>query len=298
MHVNTPAAGIDAVKSARRVLEIFELFTAVSRPLSFSECQERLGYPKASLHGLLRTLTAARWLDFHEASKAYTLGVRVWEAGVAYAGTMPLDQRALPIMTRLRDQTTETVQLAVLDGFDVLYVGKVDGEHMLRLESAVGRRMEPHASGVGKVLLAGLDDDVLRSWLDAKPLERFTNTTIVEPERLMAEIRTVRDKGHAIDREERTLGAACVAVGVRDHRDRTVAAMSVSAPAVRFGPAQRSAALVHLRAAAAELSSALGHAGAPTWPGTQRRHHATERADTRPPGSRELKTQKTTRREG
>jgi DNA-binding IclR family transcriptional regulator len=162
-------------------------------------------------------------------------------------------------MTRLRDQTTETVQLAVLDDFDVLYIGKVDGEHMLRLESAVGRRLEPHASGVGKVLLAALGDDELCAWMAERPPQRFTATTITDPEALLAELRTVRATGYATDREERTLGASCVAVGIRDHADTLVAAMSVSAPAVRFGPRQQQAALIHLRQAASDLSAALGH---------------------------------------
>lgn len=252
--------GDEPVKSAFRALEILELLTAEPKALSFSECQQKLGYPKASLHGLLRTMASARWLSFDEVAKGYVLGVRAWEAGVAYAGMLPLESRARPFMTNLRDQTTETVQLAVLDDFDVLYIAKVDGEHMLRLDSVVGRRLEPHASGVGKVLLAGLGNDLLRVRLAEQHLERFTDATVVEPEVLLVELQAVRENGFATDREERTLGVSCVAVGVYDHASSLVAAMSVSAPAVRFGEAERSAALVHLRLAARDLSAALGRA--------------------------------------
>ncbi len=251
--------GRAAVKSALRVLEILELFMAAPRPLSFSECQQRLGYPKASLHSLLRTMLDARWLSYDEAGKGYVLGVRVWEAGVAYTGMSSLEGRAKPFMLRLRDQTTETVQLAILDDFEVLYIGKVDGDHMLRLESAVGRRLEAHASGVGKVLWAGLPEERLRAWMNGRVFQRFTATTIVDHDKLLSELQSVRALGHAIDREERTLGASCVAVAIYDHNDAVVAAMSVSAPAVRFGKAQRVAALVHLRQAAVDLSAILGH---------------------------------------
>ncbi len=267
----------NAVKSAFRVLKILELLTAAFRPLSFLELQQQLGYPKASLHGLLRTMMGSRWLRFVEDSKGYTLGVKIWEAGLAYSGMQPLEVPAKLFMTRLRDQTTKTVQLAVLDDYDVLYVGKVDGEHMLRLDSAVGRRLEPHASGVGRILLADLAESELRAWMAERPLRRFTATTITDPEALLVELQTVKAAGYATDREERTLGAACVPVGIRDHADALVAAMSVSAPAVRFGLRQHQAAFIHLRQAASDLSAALGrgtvpsHGSAPN--GSRRQHH-------------------------
>jgi DNA-binding IclR family transcriptional regulator len=248
------------VKSAMRALEILELLTAKAHALSFSEFQSLLGYPKASLHGLLRTMTAAHWIEFDSVTRRYVLGVRVWQGGIAYSAMVPLERRARPMMERVRSLTTETVQLAVLDHFEVLYIGKVDGKHMLRLDSSVGLRLKAHATGVGKVLLAGLPDDALVKWLEQQTLERYTSSTITDPARLIEELRIVRRRGHAIDEEERTLGACCVAVGIHDDRGNCIAAMSVSAPAVRFGDVQRGAALRHLQVAADELSAALGYA--------------------------------------
>jgi DNA-binding IclR family transcriptional regulator len=202
-------------------------------------------------------MTKADWLDFDRSTKGYTLGIRVWEVGAAYLAMVPLWSRAMPILTRVRDLTTETVQLAVLDGFEVLYVAKVDGMHMLRLDSAVGQRLQPHATGVGKALLASLPDAALEQWMRSHPLERYTEQTITDPDLLMAELRKVRRQGFALDKEERTEGAACVAVGVLGQTGTCVAAMSVSAPAFRFEHPDRKAALRHLHAAAQELSAML-----------------------------------------
>jgi DNA-binding IclR family transcriptional regulator len=248
-----------AVKSAFRALEILEFLTRQARPMKFAEIQAALGYPKASLHGLLRTMSEARWLTFSETNKSYALGVRIWEGGVAYSAMAPLETRARPILERMRDLTSETVQLGVLDDFEVLYVAKVDGLHMLRLDSAVGQRLKPHATGVGKVLLASLPRELLERRVAAQPLERYTDNTITDPPKLFAELDLVRKQGYAIDREERTVGARCVAVGIRNHAGECVAAMSVSAPAVRFRGPQQKAALGHLRVAARELSAALGY---------------------------------------
>ena len=122
-----------------------------------------------------------------------------------------------------------------------------------------GLRLKPHATAVGKILLAGLPDNLLAAWLEDRVLERYTPHTITEPAALVAELSAIRALGHATDREERTLGAACVAVAIRDHLGTCIAAMSVSAPAVRFAEREREAALIHLREAADELSAALGH---------------------------------------
>lgn len=248
------------VKSADRALRILELLTRERRRLAFAELAAVLGYPKASLHALLQTMTQANWLDFDRSSRGYTLGIRVWEVGAAYLAMAPQWSRAKPILGRVRDATTETVQLAVLDGFEVLYVVKVDGLHSLRLDSAVGQRLQPHATGVGKALLASLPDATLAAWTRMRPLERYTERTITDPDLLLAELNRVRRQGFAVDNEERTAGVACVAVGVHDRTGACVAAVSVSAPAFRFGEPERKAALRHLYAAAQELSAELGYA--------------------------------------
>jgi DNA-binding IclR family transcriptional regulator len=130
---------------------------------------------------------------------------------------------------------------------------------MLRLDSCVGRRLAAHATGVGKVLLASLPEAELEEWMRTCKLERFTPNTIIDRGKLRNELKLVGSRGYAIHREERTLGATCVAVAVRNHLGDCVAAMSVSAPAVRFGVAQRKIAPTHLQTAACDLSSALGH---------------------------------------
>ena len=102
----------------------------------------------------------------------------------------------------------------------------------------------------------------MRAWLERHPLERYTPHTITEPARLLEELARIRSTGHAVDNEERLLGAACVAVGVRNHLGEIAAAMSVAGPAVRFEARAREMALQQLRLAAAELSAALGYSAA------------------------------------
>ncbi len=258
VHEETPGPQ-ESVKSAQRTLAILELLTGAQQPLAFAEIAARLGYPRSSLHGLLRTLVESGWLDLVPEKRAYSLGIRVWEAGNAYLCSLSLVDRARPYMARVRDALDETVQLAVLDGRDNIYVAKADGSQRLMLASEVGRRLRAHATGLGKVLLAGLDPEELERRLPPHALERFTPNTLTQREDLISELERVRRRGYGADCEEYTLGVRCVAVPIFDSAQEVVAAMSVSVPTVRFDRRRQQHALLLLRQSAAELSGALGH---------------------------------------
>jgi DNA-binding IclR family transcriptional regulator len=248
----------EAVKSALRGLEILDLLTRRETPMTFTEIADTLGYPRSSLHSLLRTLVQSGWAELNPDTRRYTLGIRAWEAGNAYLRAVNLADRARPYMERVRDALDETVQLAVRDGRYNVYVSNVDGSQLLVLASAIGRRLEAHATGVGKVLLADLPEAERRSLLGGQPLERFTDSTITDLDRLEADLAVIRARGHSVDNEEYTRGVRCVAVPVRDHTGRVVAGMSVSVPTIRFDADRAEQARSLLVAAAAELSTALG----------------------------------------
>lgn len=240
-------------------MTILELLTRTEHPLTFREIEETLRYPRSSLHGLLHTLLHRGWLELDETSRAYALGSRAWEAGNTYLRATSLARRALPYMSRVRDALDETVQIALLDGRYNVYVAKVDGTQRLVLASEVGRRLEAHATGLGKVLLAGLPQNEVDRRFAGVALGRFTSNTIANLPALRQELERIRRRGYALDNEEYTVGVRCIAVPVHDHTGQVIAAMSVSVPKVRFDARRRRQALPLLQRAAADLSLALGH---------------------------------------
>lgn len=252
------AAG-DGVKSAQRALAILELLTGREEPLSFAAIADELGYPRSSLHGLLRTLTERGWLELDPTTRHYRLGIRTWEAGSTYMRAVSLTDRARPYMRWVCDRVDETIQLAVLDGRYNVYIAKVEGKQRLVLDSEVGRRLEAHATALGKMLLASLPDDELARCFAGVTLEQFAAATITDFAALRAALRTIRERDYALDDEEYTLGVHCVAVPVRDHTGQVVAALSVAFTSVRFSEDRRQQALGWLREATAELSAALGY---------------------------------------
>jgi DNA-binding IclR family transcriptional regulator len=229
--------------------------------MTFTEISIALDLPRSSLHGLLSTLTDSGWVTYDSPTRSFGLGIRTLEAGNAYLRTQSLPSRARPFLERIRDGLDETVQLSVLDGRYNIYVDKVDGQQALVLASAVGRRLPAHATGVGKVLLAGLDQAALEHLLGPVSLERFTDHTLTDKAALYRRLQTIRDNGYGTDEEEYTIGVRCVAVPVRDLRGDVVAAMSVSVPVIRFDEQSSARALTLLFEASAGLSAALGYQG-------------------------------------
>jgi len=255
------AAASQAVKSAERTLEILDLLTTADRPLTFTEIGNALSYPRSSLHSLLHTMADRHWLEAADSGRAYALGIRAWEAGRTYLRAISLADRSLPYMERLRDRLDETVQLAVLDGRYNVYVAKATGSQRLILASEVGRRLEAHATGLGKVLLAGLSEDELESRFKGVVMERHTSNTISDLPALKRELQVIRKRGYGRDDEEYTLGVECVAVPVRDSSGSVIAAMSVSVPTVRGAVLRKDGPRLLLESAN-QLSRALGYQSA------------------------------------
>lgn len=253
-----------AVKSAKRTLDILVLMTSREARMTFTEISVALDLPRSSLHGLLSTLVESGWVTYDPASRTYGLGIRALEAGNAYLRADDLPSRARPFMERIRDALDETVQLSVLDGRFNVYVAKVDGQQALVLASAVGRRLPAHATGVGKVLLAGLDRATLDRLLFKVNLERLTKNTVTDKATLYRRLQSIRDAGYGMDKEEYTIGVRCLAVPIRDHRGQVIAAMSVSVPVIRFDDQISARALALLLEAESVLSAALGYLRRPT----------------------------------
>jgi DNA-binding IclR family transcriptional regulator len=248
------------VKSAGRVLDILDLLTVEPEGLTFTALQRRLGLPKSSLYELLSVLAARRYIELLADRRAYRIGVRAWEAGQAYMGQHQLAQVARPVMEGVVRALNETVQLAVLDGLENVYLAKVDCSHPVRLQSEVGRRLHAHGTGLGKALLAFLPPDELRARLEGAPLLAFTPSTITDVPRLLEELGATRERGYAIDDQEYTPGLRCVAVPIFDHLGRAVAAVSVSIPTMRGGAEALAASLQLLAAGSIEISRRLGGA--------------------------------------
>lgn len=203
-------------------------------PSTFGAITKELGFPGSSTHQLLQTMVGRGFIEFDPLTRTFRLGLRLWEVAQAYSGSEDLVALAQPLMDELVGETTETVQLARLDGLDNVYLAISESPHPMKLVSSVGARLPAHTTGVGKALLAQVAPDTLDTLLHGVQLRAFTPRTITDHEALRRELKRIRANGYAEDREEYLVGCRCVAMPIRNRSGVTLAAMSVSIPTPRF----------------------------------------------------------------
>jgi IclR family KDG regulon transcriptional repressor len=248
------------VKSAARAIDVLELLVDRPEGLTLLEIAEELDLAKSSAHGLVATLLGRSVLRLTQDGRrsVYRLGHRIFEIGQAYAQTTDLLRDGQQVVQGLSISCGETAHLAVLDGNFVVYLAKHEGIHAIRMVSAVGKRFSAHGTGVGKVLLAGLEDaEVERRFGAPGAMPPLTPHTVTDLERLLKDLADVRATAIAHEHEESTEGVGCVAAPVYDATGM-VAAISVSVPVGRF-PEERQAEFArHVHEAAVSLSVRLG----------------------------------------
>ncbi len=254
----SPGGKVAHVKSASRALDILEALAVAPDGVGFSDLARGRSIPKSSLHALLTVMTDRGYVEFDPERRTYELGIRTWEIGQAWRSQRDLIRKALPEMQRVVDAVNETVQLAVLDGIENVYLAKVDCSHPLRLQSEVGKRLYAHATGLGKVLLAARDDDDLHARFRHGPFPVVATSPIRSLADLLVAVARVRRLGFAVDDQEYTPGLRCVAVPVYDIDNQVIAALSASVPLMRANDALFEAALRQISLASIAISRALG----------------------------------------
>jgi IclR family KDG regulon transcriptional repressor len=244
------------VKSADRVLAVLDLLAAEG-PLSFARIAAELDLPKSSAHNLLATMAARGYVERDADRRVFRLGTRVWEIAQAENRVERLRAALKALMDDLVSATQETVQLAKLEGFDVVYLEISESPRPMKLTSRVGARLPAHTTGLGKTLLAFLDEDDVLARLGDRRMEALTEHTITTPEALLDALRVIRQRGYGTDDEEFAIGLRCIAMPIRDRTGLVTAAMSVSMPTPRYSDEIADRARFHLADTVAEAERRL-----------------------------------------
>lgn len=248
-----------SVPAVIRALDILELFLE-RESLSASDIVARLDLPRTTVHELLSTLVDRSYLvQVPGQPTRYRLGLRLFQLGSVFAEQLDLAREARRAAEKVAAACDETVQVAILDGTDVVYIAKVDSTHPVRMVSAVGRRLPAHCTGLGKALLADLSPEALDARYPAdRTLPGMTPNSITSPAKLRAHLAEVRRAGLAYDDCESNEAVHCVAAPVHDHTGATVAAMSISVPSLRWNEERRREWGELVKQGAAALSAHLG----------------------------------------
>jgi DNA-binding IclR family transcriptional regulator len=217
------------VKSAERTVRILEVLAESPTRLTLGQLQRQIGYPRSSLHALLRTLRDLKWIETDDTGSAFGVGPHALLSGTAYLDRDAALPYALETLEDLRTELGYTIHFARRDETYVLYLASRDARDAARVAARVGRRLPAHITALGQALLAALTDREVDLLLPPA-LQRSTPATITDRAALGAELDQVRRRGWAFEREQGTPGVACVAATV-DYRIPPTDAISCSLPA-------------------------------------------------------------------
>jgi IclR family acetate operon transcriptional repressor len=226
-------AGAGHTQALSRGLAVLEALAATEGGATLTVLAEMLKLPAPTAHRLLATLEQAAYVQ-QGAGGEWLIGVRAFRVGSAFLDHRNLVVQAYPRLKRLMEASGETTNLAVTDDGEAVFVEQVQCRELMRMSTKIGARAPLHASGVGKAMLAAMADGAVAATLVKRGLIRHTANTIVDPERLAAELRTTRERGYAIDNEEHADGLRCVAAPIWDDNGEPWAAISLAGPTSRI----------------------------------------------------------------
>jgi IclR family acetate operon transcriptional repressor len=246
------------VQSVDRALMIIETLAEDDEGYRLTDLAVRTGLSPSTVHRLLATLEKRRFVQFDRGESTWHIGAQSFAIGSTFVRRRNFVTQALPYLRKLRDQTRETANLAVVDDGAMVVLTRVESREIMRSVTKVGGRVPMVASGLGKALLATYSEQDVFAIIQRDGMPRLTSKSIVRAGELCKSLHDIRRQGYSVDDEEALIGLRCVSAVVYDDCSEPLAAISVSGKASRV-PNDRLPILGKLvQEVAAELTTALG----------------------------------------
>jgi len=242
-------------KTVVKAFQVLEALSGSGRPRGITEMAGELGMTKANVHRLVRTLKELGYVSQVTDTSRYEPSLKLWQLGASVVDRLDLTVVAAPVVRQLRDETHESVQLAVRDGDTIVYVDKADSDRPVRATTQIGSRVPINCVSTGKAFLASCDQAYAAL---AFPLKRSTAATVVTRAAVDAQLKEFRKLGYAINRGEWRDGIWGVASAIRGSDGAVVGAIGIWGPEDRFqGSALKDCGSAVIRAAG-EISTRMG----------------------------------------
>lgn len=218
------------VQSVDRALSIIETLSEHPNGMGLINISNNLHLPKSTTHRLLKSLISRDFVYQNEEDEKYYLSLKLAKISANLIDNIDIRKSARPYLENLSSTINEVVHLCVLDGHEVVYIDKVESSRTIRMYSQIGKRALLHCTGVGKMILSGLDAEHVDEIINKTNLPKFTNNTLVTREALLTELDTIQEQGYSLDKEEHETGIYCIAAPIYDYTEKIVAGISVSGP--------------------------------------------------------------------
>src|SRR5689334_1376417 len=250
-----------------KALDVLECLAQYGRPMSAQDVAKICSMSRPTAYRLLTTLMSRGFVRT-DGNYNYLLGTKLLSLGKIVLESIDLQELARPHLHNLCSLSNETANLSIVDGAELLYIGKEESPEnaqtpvFVQLRSKVGTRITLHSSAMGKAIMANLPAEEYQALLaQTLPLKPSTANTITSLDTLNYELERIRQHGYAIDDREVDDGTRCVAAPVFDSTGHVVAAMSIAGPAYRLSLDRLHQLSKEVIRVTQALSGQLGYAG-------------------------------------
>ncbi|MGB9092749.1 MAG: IclR family transcriptional regulator [Gallionella sp.] len=215
-----------------RMANLLDVIAGHDEAVSLKILSAETGLHPSTAFRILSSLAEHGYIE-RTARGNYQLGAKLMQLGNRVSASVDIRKIALPLMEKLRDHLGETVNLAVREGDEVVYIERSLAKRMIRVEQIIGSRAPLHVTAVGKLMLGDLGEAACRSYAKRSKLPAYTDHTCTRVSDLLENCAAATRQGYALDNEEAELGVGCIGTLIRDASGQVVAGLSVSAPIER-----------------------------------------------------------------
>ncbi|MCL6611508.1 MAG: IclR family transcriptional regulator [Peptococcaceae bacterium] len=251
----------NSVHSVERALAILEALGQKTQGFGCTELGQLLGLHKSTVHRLISTLQAFGFVEKDPRTERYKLGTKLIYLGLEALNGLDFRKIAIPYMQELMEISRETVQLAVLDGGEVLFLERDQSPEAITVN--LGLRGPVYCTSEGKVLLAYLKEENVSEILGKQEMRQFTINTITEVNQFISHLEKVRSQGFAINAEEMVEGVRSIAAPVYNHTGKVIAALSITGPSTRLSLERIYRLVTVLKETCTSISMQMGYRGEP-----------------------------------
>ena len=216
----------DYVQSLARGLSVITSFSAQHPVMTLTEVAEKSNLTRATARRFLLTLEQLGYV--RSEGKNFSLTPKVLELGFSYISSLGLTEIISPHLASLSAQVHESASAAVLDGSDIVYIARTAGRKIMQVQINLGTRFPAYATSMGRVLLAGFDQNTAQDLIALRSPQKLTLFTKTGTEELIAELNNVRAQGYACVDQELEIGLRSLAVPIHNKTGEVIAAINVS----------------------------------------------------------------------
>lgn len=223
--------GPDFLEALARGLRILSAFSAERRQMTLSDAARAIGLPRATVRRALYTLARLNYVETE--GRLFRLTPKVLELAAAYLTSNPISSLLQPVCERLCGELDADCSVAVLEGEEVVMIARASPLRPVSVGLGVGYRVPAFCSALGRVLLSGLEDEALDTFLARLHPRAPTAETLIDKPALKGAILRAREEGFALVDQEAEVGFRSLAVPVWRYDGRLIAAMNLGSQVER-----------------------------------------------------------------